>query len=476
MLPFTSLLNQIADGQDLSEEQAETAVRAMMSGDVSPALAGAFLWGLKTKGEAVSEIAGAARAMRGLMTGVAAPEGAIDVCGTGGDKSGTYNISTAVSFVLAGSGVPVAKHGNRAATSKSGAADVLEKPVSVDALELLLERVRQRTRLLRENALLREESVGGDMVVASPQMRGVVDVVARVARSSATVLVQGESGTGKECIAALLHKRSERAERAFVKLNCAAVPEALLESELFGHEAGAFTGAGRRREGRFELADGGTLFLDEVGEMSPAMQAKLLRVLQEGEFERVGGSETVKVDVRVVAATNRDLEQEVEAGRFRGDLLYRLNVVPVTLPPLRDRREDIVPLARHFLRDGLRFTAEAEAALSEWSWPGNVRELQNMVQRVELMVDGDEIDRVAVQRWLDPEACAAEEPTVVLPAVDPLTALVGRPLAEVEHELIQRTLRRCNGNRKRTAETLGIGVRTLFNKLKAGEAPALAEV
>jgi two-component system response regulator FlrC len=359
---------------------------------------------------------------------------------------------------------------------RAGAADVLEKPVSVDALELLLERVRQRTRLLRENALLREESVGGDMVVASPQMRSVVDVVTRVARSSATVLVQGESGTGKECIAALLHKRSERAARAFVKLNCAAVPEALLESELFGHEAGAFTGAGRRREGRFELADGGTLFLDEVGEMSPAMQAKLLRVLQEGEFERVGGSETVKVDVRVVAATNRDLEQEVEAGRFRGDLLYRLNVVPVTLPPLRERREDIVPLARHFLRDELRFTAEAEAALAEWSWPGNVRELQNMVQRVELMVDGDEVDRVAVQRWLDPEAGAAEEPTVVLPAVDPLTALVGRPLAEVEHELIQRTLDRCNGNRKRTAETLGIGVRTLFNKLKAGEAPALAEV
>ena len=192
---------------------------------------------------------------------------------------------------------------------RAGAADVLEKPVSVDALELLLERVRQRSRLLRENALLREESVGSDMVVASPQMRDVVDVATRVAQSRATVLVQGESGTGKECIAALLHKRSGRADGPFIKLNCAAVPEALLESELFGHEAGAFTGAGRRREGRFELADGGTLFLDEVGETSSAMQAKLLRVLQEGEFERVGGGETVKVDVRVVAATNRDLEE-----------------------------------------------------------------------------------------------------------------------------------------------------------------------
>lgn len=359
---------------------------------------------------------------------------------------------------------------------RAGAADVLEKPVSVDALEVLMERIRQRARLLRENALLREESVGGDMVVASPQMGGIVEVVERVARSAAAVLVQGESGTGKECIAALVHKRSERADRPFVKLNCAAVPDALLESELFGHEAGSFTGAARRRAGRFELADGGTLFLDEVGEMSPAMQVKVLRVLQEGEFERVGGSETVKVDVRVVAATNRDLERAVEEGRFRGDLLYRLNVVPVTLPPLRDRREDIVPLARHFLRPGLRFTPAAEAALLEWSWPGNVRELQNMVQRVELMVDGEEVDHDAVWRWLDPAAPAAEEPTFVLPAVDPLAALVGRPLAEVERELIHRTLSRCNGNRKRTAETLGIGVRTLFNKLKSCEPLAVVEI
>ena len=359
---------------------------------------------------------------------------------------------------------------------RAGAADVLEKPVSVDALEVLMERIRQRARLLRENALLREESVGGDMVVASPQMGGIVEVVERVARSAAAVLVQGESGTGKECIAALVHKRSERADRPFVKLNCAAVPDALLESELFGHEAGSFTGAARRRAGRFELADGGTLFLDEVGEMSPAMQVKVLRVLQEGEFERVGGSETVKVDVRVVAATNRDLERAVEEGRFRGDLLYRLNVVPVTLPPLRDRREDIVPLARHFLRPGLRFTPAAEAALLEWSWPGNVRELQNMVQRVERMVDGEEVDHDAVWRWLDPAAPAAEEPTFVLPAVDPLAALVGRPLAEVERELIHRTLSRCNGNRKRTAETLGIGVRTLFNKLKSCEPLAVVEI
>ncbi|MFN3243514.1 MAG: sigma-54-dependent transcriptional regulator [Planctomycetota bacterium] len=354
---------------------------------------------------------------------------------------------------------------------RNGAADVLEKPVALDALEVLLERIRQRTRLMRENAFLREEAVGGDMVVASRKMLDVVDVVSRVARSAATVLVRGESGTGKERIAALVHKRSDRAHRPFVKLNCAAVPEALLESELFGHEAGAFTGAGRRREGRFELADGGTLFLDEVGEMSAAMQAKLLRVLQEGEFERVGGGETLKVDVRVVAATNRDLEAEVDAGRFRGDLLYRLNVVPVWLPPLRERPEEIAELARHFLRPGLRFTPDAEAALAEWSWPGNVRELQNVVQRVGLLVDGDEICRESIQQWLQPRGSDAEERTVVLQPADPIGGLVGKPLAEIERALIQRTLEHCGGNRKRTAETLGIGVRTLFNKLKE---PALA--
>ncbi|MCK5943633.1 MAG: sigma-54-dependent Fis family transcriptional regulator [Planctomycetes bacterium] len=352
---------------------------------------------------------------------------------------------------------------------RAGAADVLEKPVALDALEVLLERIRQRTRLMRENAILREQAAGDDMVVASGKMLAVVDMVGRVADSSATVLVRGESGTGKERIAALVHRRSDRAHRPFVKLNCAAVPETLLESELFGHEAGSFTGAGRRREGRFELADGGTLFLDEVGEMSPAMQAKLLRVLQEGEFERVGGGQTVKVDVRVVAATNRDLEREVEAGRFRADLLYRLEVVPVWLPPLRDRPEDIVPLARHFLRPGLRLTPDAEAALAEWSWPGNVRELQNVVQRVGLLVDGDVVDREAILQWLRPQAAVPAERTVVLQPADPWGGLVGKPLADVERELIQRTLDHCGGNRKRTAETLGIGVRTLFNKLRQAE-------
>jgi two-component system, NtrC family, response regulator HydG len=358
---------------------------------------------------------------------------------------------------------------------RQGADDILEKPLTLDELEVALTRLRARRRLLRENTFLREETVGGDLVVASSAMRQVVELVQRVARSTATVLVYGESGTGKERVAALVHKSSDRAQRAFVKLNCAAIPEALLESELFGHEAGSFTGAGRRREGRFELADGGTLFLDEVGEMSPAMQSKLLRVLQEGEFERVGGSRTLRVDVRVVAATNRDLAAEVRAGRFREDLLYRLNVVPVVLPPLRERTDEIVPLARHFLRHGLTFTDGAEAALRAWPWPGNVRELQNLVQRVSLLCEGERVSAELVERWLSPGAAmtaggpapaAQAERTIVLQPADPIGALVGRTLADVERELVQKTLAENGGNRTRTAAVLGIGVRTLFNKLQ----------
>ncbi|HEX5051921.1 MAG TPA: sigma-54 dependent transcriptional regulator [Planctomycetota bacterium] len=350
---------------------------------------------------------------------------------------------------------------------RQGADDVLEKPVGLDELELLLARVTDRRRILRENRFLRAESVGGELIVASKSMQAVLDLVHRVARSNATVLVRGESGTGKERVAAMVHRCSDRSQRPYVKLNCAAIPEALLESELFGHEAGSFTGAAKRREGRFELADTGTLFLDEVGEMSAAMQSKLLRVLQEGEFERVGGNRTVRVDVRIVAATNRDLEREVAAGRFRGDLLYRLQVVPILLPPLREREEEIVPLARHFLRAGATLDASAEAALRAWSWPGNVRELQNVVQRVGLLCDDGVVTGELVRRWLRPGAETPVEPTWVLPSVDPIAALVGRPLAEVERELVGRTLAHCGGNRRRTAELLGIGVRTLFNKLQS---------
>jgi DNA-binding NtrC family response regulator len=347
---------------------------------------------------------------------------------------------------------------------QKGADDILEKPVRIEAIELALTRVRDRARLLRENRFLRAESVGGDMVVAGEAMASIVEMVERVAASKATVLVHGESGTGKERIAALVHRRSDRAHGPFVKLNCAAIAESLLESELFGHEAGAFTGASKRREGRFELADGGTLFLDEVGEMSPAMQGKLLRVLQEGELQRVGSDRTLAVDVRVVAATNRDLAADVQSGRFREDLYYRLNVVPLLVPPLRERRGEIAPLARHFLRPGLEFTADAEALLAAQPWPGNVRELQNVVQRVGLMAAGNVVDAALVRAWLQP---GRPLPQVVLqPATDPLARFVGRPLAELEDEVIAATLQRCNGNRTRAAAMLGIGVRTLFNRLR----------
>jgi len=356
---------------------------------------------------------------------------------------------------------------------RKGADDILEKPVAITDLELACTRLRERRRLLSENRYLRAESVGTDLVVAGPALQQVVELVERVARSKATVLIHGESGTGKERVAALVHTRSDRAGGPFVKLNCAAVTESLLESELFGHEAGAFTGATRRHPGRFELADRGTLLLDEVSEMSPAMQSKLLRVLQEGECTRVGGTRPLQVDVRVVAATNRDLGRDVAAGRFRADLYYRLNVVPVQLPPLRQRRDEIVVLARHFLRPGLAFAPAAEQLLQDWPWPGNVRELQNVVQRVGLLCEGPEVSAALLQQWLAP--AMAELPAMVLPSLPPgdaIRALVGHRLDEVEQQLIRHTLEQCGGNRTRTAERLGIGVRTLFNKLKDA-APAI---
>ena len=362
---------------------------------------------------------------------------------------------------------------------RGGADDILEKPASLHDLELMTARIRERRRLLRENRYFRAESVGDDMVVAGPKTQAVVALVERIARSKATVLIRGESGTGKERVAALLHRCSDRREKPFVKVNCAALPEALMESELFGHEQGAFTGAGRRREGRFELADGGTLFLDEIGETTPAMQSKLLRVLQEGEFQRVGGTKTVKVDVRVVAATNRDLWKDVQQGRFREDLYYRLDVVPITLPPLREREEEIVPLAKRFLRKGLTLTRAAENALREWRWPGNVRELQNVLQRASLLAEGDVVDAPQLRSWLRNDSGDASKANAsdAGPGIsggevgdaesgDPIGTLVGRRLDEVTDELVLRTLQRHNGNRTKTAEVLGIGVRTLFNRLR----------
>ncbi|MEZ5966902.1 MAG: sigma-54 dependent transcriptional regulator [Planctomycetota bacterium] len=356
--------------------------------------------------------------------------------------------------------VLVTAHGTMAVAidaMRAGADDILEKPVSLEELELALLRARDRRRLLRQNRFWRDCNVGDDLVVAGPATRAVVELAERAAPTDAPVVVFGESGTGKERVAALLHRRSRRGDGPFVKVNCAAVPEALLESEFFGHEAGAYTGAGRRRLGLFELADGGTLFLDEIGEMPLALQAKLLRVLQDGEVMRLGAERPRKVDVRVVCATNRDLRADVESGRFRADLLFRLHVVAIELPPLRSRRDEIVPLARHFVHDLVDVSPEAAEVLRAHSWPGNVRELQNVLQRVLVLADG-RLDPAILAR----ELSGAPRTAHVLPTAD---GLVGDTLRSVEERVIRATLQHCGGNRTRAAKMLGIGVRTLFNKL-----------
>jgi transcriptional regulator with PAS, ATPase and Fis domain len=300
-------------------------------------------------------------------------------------------------------------------------------------------------------------------------MAKVRETVRLAARSNATVLVRGESGTGKELAARAIHELSERRAKPFVAINCAAVPEGLLESELFGHERGAFTGAEARRAGRFELADGGTLFLDEIAELRPPLQAKLLRVLQERSFERLGGTAPVRVDIRVVAATNRDLAAEIAAGRFREDLYYRLAVVDVLLPPLRERREDVLPTAHHLLArlrpaGAPRLSAEAAGALTLHDWPGNVRELANVLERALLFAGSGEIAPEHLPPALR-ELCGREEADGG-PAADGTGVRPGVSLEAVERELIDKTLRSLGGNRTRTAEALGLSRRALLYKLK----------
>ena len=313
-------------------------------------------------------------------------------------------------------------------------------------------------------------------VVQDGAMRALLERAAQVARSEASVLITGESGTGKEVMARHIHAASRRARGPFVALNVAALPETLLESELFGHEKGAFSGAVAARRGKFEQADRGTILLDEIGEMAPHLQAKLLRAIQEREVDRLGGSAPVKIDVRILAATHRDLAAEVRAGRFREDLYFRLNVIGIRIPPLRERIADIMPLAEHFARryaqvNGLperSLSPEAGRALLAHPWPGNVRELENALHRAVLLADGRQIGVEAIELApLSPfvsvaEAGAAAPPR---PAGNPVSALVGRRVEEVERELILETLGRCLGNRTRAAEILGISIRTLRNKL-----------
>ena len=351
---------------------------------------------------------------------------------------------------------------------KLGAYDYIQKPFDGDEIKLLVERTLEHNRLRLENQALRsmtEMNVARPLIGGSGVMTDVRQRVELVAKSNATVLVCGESGTGKEVVARLVHSSSERRERPMLAVNCAALSENLLESELFGHEKGAFTGADRMRRGRFELADGGTLLLDEISEIAPSLQAKLLRVLQENQFERVGSSLTQQVDVRVVATTNRNLAKAVEEGKFRQDLYYRLNVVPIELPPLRNRAEDVPELCRHFLhqiakRDKSVFRhieAEAVRLLQRYEWPGNVRELQNIVERACVLEREPGVIRAAtIEPWLR----GAKSPASL--AGD----LAGQPLAAIEKQVILSTLEKFKGHRIKTAGALGIGVRTLGMKLK----------
>lgn len=348
-----------------------------------------------------------------------------------------------------------------------GAYDYLTKPLDFDVLRLSLERALDHTRLATENQELRRRLTNQEspIVGRSPVIRELVDMVETVAPTEATVLITGESGTGKELVARAIQSSSLRKDKPFVTINCAALAENLLESELFGHEKGAFTGADRRREGRFVQADKGTLFLDEIGEMPLSLQAKLLRALQQGEVQRVGSDEPLTVDVRVIAATNRILADEVAAGRFREDLFYRLNVIGVEVPPLRARQEDIPLLAASFLdrhatanRKSLKgFTPQAMDALLRYSWPGNVRELENAVERAVILTTTDYVTERALPLTVQNAPPAAE---------DDLSALGSMSLEDVEKKAIEATLRETEDNKSEAARRLGITRATLHSKLK----------
>jgi DNA-binding NtrC family response regulator len=348
---------------------------------------------------------------------------------------------------------------------RSGARDYLAKPVNVGELSVVIAREMEQRRVLAEARVLRarlaERYSFSNIVGSSAPMQEVFKTVAQIASSRASVLVTGESGTGKELIAAAIHERSPRAKSPFVKLHCAALAESLLESELFGHERGSFTGASSRRDGRFFQANHGTLFLDEIGEISPAIQVKLLRFLQEREFERVGGNETISVDVRVIAATSRDLKQLIADGKFREDLFYRLNVINLEMPALRARPSDIPLLAVHFLRKyaaengkELRaFSSEALERLANYPWPGNVRELENVIERAVVLAQGAEITTAD----LPPQVAAAK-------AAGGLQ-IPGATMDEIERYAITRTLESTGGSTSRAAEILNISVRKIQYKL-----------
>ncbi len=352
---------------------------------------------------------------------------------------------------------------------RHGAFNYLIKPFSLDTVEAMIDKAEEQLVLMEENRYLRQEISQEqkkklDQIIAeSALMKQTLHDVAKIAKSQASVLICGESGTGKEVIAHAIHFQSSRSHGPFVKVNCAAIPEALIESEFFGHEKGAFTGAIQRRLGRFELADKGTLLLDEISEIPPSLQSKLLRVLQEKECERVGGIKSIQVDVRIIATSNRNMKEAVEQKLFREDLYYRLNVMPIQLPPLRERKEDILPLAEYFLerfcidnhKPRKRLSQEARNKLIDYPWPGNIRELANIIERTVVMDSSDLI--LAEHLTIDPYPSCPIANVAHSPMI---------PLKEIEKRYILETLSALQHNRTKTAEVLGISVRTLRNKLQ----------
>lgn len=364
---------------------------------------------------------------------------------------------------------------------KNGAFDYLIKPFSAEQIGVTLKKAEDFTQLLRVNRYLSQESEdsGTELLGQSPAMESLRQLIRKVARTQATVLIAGESGTGKELVARAVYRESARASAPFIKVNCAAIPENLIESEFFGHERGAFTGALNKREGRFELAHGGTILLDEISEISPAVQAKLLRVLQERELERVGGNRTIKVDVRVIATTNRHLEQSVEKKEFRQDLYFRLNVVPIHVPPLRERIEDVPFLADEFMRRFARkhgvnvrgFSESAKNVLRRHQWPGNVRELQNVIERAVILCSETSLIEpehlgLSTASAMTPKPAVTETTSAPRPVhTTPTTDTDFSSLAELEKQHILAALEKCNGNRTHAAKILDISIRTLRNKL-----------
>lgn len=348
---------------------------------------------------------------------------------------------------------------------KLGAFDYITKPFSLDEFLLLIERALDVKRLREENIRLKHDLNRcysfPNIIGHSPQMNAVFSLIEKLSGSDSTVLILGESGTGKELIATTIHYQSKRKDGPLIKVNCAALPEGLIEAELFGHEKGAFTGAIKKKPGRFELANGGTIFLDEVGDLPLSTQAKLLRVIQDRTFERVGGTETLKVDVRIIGATNKDLQKEVKNGTFREDLYYRLNVIPLLIPPLRERKEDIPDLVDFFLKrfnarlsKNVRFTKEAMELLLEYDYPGNVRELENIIERVVTLSQGEVIKKEEIPLPF------STLPSAGYPSLSEITN-------QAEREYIIRVLKLTGGSRTRAAELLGISRKTLWEKINA---------